>query len=158
MPTRLIVTAVLCLVCLISAREAGAQTTTALFFDSQPGDWIGQGLRRTWLSGELTFSMQSSPLGATIHADNFASAGSTWWDVSFAAPNGARLTPGTYEDATNFYVRSAVRAGIRIEGSGRGCQPTGRFTVYEAVYDSGGLLTNFAADFEQHCDDGVPAL
>ena len=46
-----------------------------------------------------------------------------------------------------------------MSGLGTGCNElTGRFVVLEAVVASDGTVQRFAADFEQHCHDIVPAL
>jgi hypothetical protein len=53
--------------------------TTALFFDSQPGDYIGQGLTQTWTSAELTFSATSStPSSIVVSANGFPTAPTPW--------------------------------------------------------------------------------
>ena len=143
---------------LATCRSAEAQTT-ALYLDSEPGDFIGQGVERTWTSSELTFRvLSSSPSTFWIRGDNFSS-GSTWWDLQFAAPANSVLTPGTYEDAIRYPFQSPQMPGLDVEGSGRGCNTlTGRFIVYEIVRNAAGQVEQFAADFEQHCDDSVPAL
>lgn len=51
------------------------------------------------------------------------------------------------------------QAGLSFSGNGRGCNRlTGRFDVLEAVYGLSGQVVSFAADFEQHCEGGTPAL
>jgi len=143
---------------LATCGSAEAQTT-ALYFDSQPGDFIGQGLERTWTPADLTFRvLASSPSTIWIRADNFPS-GSVWWDLNFAAPANAVLTPGTYEDAIRYPFQSPLMPGFSVSGSGRGCNElAGRFIIYELVTNAAGEVQQFAADFEQHCEDGVPAL
>jgi hypothetical protein len=85
--------------------------------------------------------------------------GSTWWDLRFAAPAGATITPGVYEGATRWPFQSPTGPGLDVSGDGRGCNTlTGRFVVLEAVVDGLGNLAQFAADYEQHCEGGTPAL
>jgi hypothetical protein len=156
---RLAVCAFVCAVVLVRVPAAQAQpTTTALFFDSQPGDAIGQGQQRTWSEGELSFRpLFGTTSSVSVRADNFSTSGSTWWDLTFTAPAGSALVPGVYENAGRTFG-APLRPGLNVGGSGRGCNGTGRFTIYEVAFDANGTLTTLAADFEQHCDDGVPAL
>src|SRR5688572_26245412 len=85
------------------ALSAAAQTgTTALYFDSQPGDYIGQGLERTWTEPELTFSASVSTDRSRV---TIATNGPDWtfsWHLNFAAPQGTPLVPGEYEYATRY--------------------------------------------------------
>jgi hypothetical protein len=157
--TRVFLGIAVCAGVLVQATAARAQTpVTALVFDSDPGDWIGQGQERTWFENELTFrAFAGSTSRAAIRADNFSTGGSTWWDITLAAPGDASLVPGTYENATNAFSASLLPY-LSVSGSGRGCTGVGRFTIYEVAFDSSGKVTRLAADFEQHCNDGVPAL
>jgi hypothetical protein len=162
MSNRFVTFAAVCVLCaFVRVPSAGAQTTTALFFHSETGDWIGGGMgERTWFDTELTFAPLSwtTRSHVSIRADNFASGGSTWWDLTFASPEGSELAPGLYEYAADAYSKSPLRSGLNIGGSGRGCTGSGRFVVYEIAFDSAGTLVRFAADFEQHCDGRTPAL
>src|SRR5262245_12309009 len=149
-----------CVLALVGTASADAQTT-ALFFDSQPGDPIGRGLRQTWTDANLQFT-GSVPFASHVRlrADNFSLTGGTpiWWDLDFAFPASTGLAPGIYEYAGDGIFGSPLRPGLRINGSGSGCSANGRFVVYEVSTDSAGRLTSFAADFEQHCGDRIPAL
>ena len=61
-----------CLFALFAPAVAAAQTT-ALFFDSQPGDYIGRGKRQTWTEANLKFDGSVPFTGhVKIHADNFS--------------------------------------------------------------------------------------
>src|SRR5215471_7104457 len=160
MRNRFAALALFCTLGCLSVPAADAQTT-AIYFDSQPGDYIGGGVRQTWTSNDLTFKQLSSTTSSSqvaIRGDSFASGGSTWWDLYFGSPDGTVLAPGVYEYASNFFFRSRLRPGLDIGGSGRACSSAGRFIVYEIAYDVSGALVRFAADFEQHCDGKTPAL
>ena len=154
-----IVIALVAVVC-TTAVPTYAQTT-ALFFDSQPGDYIGQGQRTTWTPSELTFSAGgSSPSYVRIQADNFGVPGAVTlsWRIDLRAPEGAVLAPGMYERAARAPFRPALLAGIDVGGNGRGCNTiSGRFVIHEIAF-SGATLTALAADFEQHCEGARPAL
>jgi hypothetical protein len=128
---------------------------TLFFFNSQPGDYIGQGQRFTLTPVDGTFSASGS--SSNLAALSFAGADS--WTANFAAPGSAPLTPGVYTGAARYPFQPSNSPGMNISGAGRGCNTlTGQFTVLEAVYGTGGALQRFAADYEQHCEGGAPAL
>ena len=134
---------------------AFAQGTTALFFQSQAGDYIGAGESHTYTPVDGNFTIGSYTNG--VSGSVLGPPGSFWWYFDFAAPTGVPLTPGTYETARRYPFTSFN--GLSFSGSGRGCNTlTGRFVVLEAVYGSGGTVLQFAADFEQHCEDGDAGL
>lgn len=63
-----------------------------------------------------------------------------------------------YENATRYPFQSPTLPGLDVSGDGRGCNTlTGRFDILEISYASG-QISSFAADFEQHCEGGTPAL
>ena len=128
---------------------------TSVYVNSQTGDYVGQG-------GEAGFGVADAGFSVS-RLDNRVSialeAGAlTSWGFAFAAPPGMTLGPGVYEGAQRFPLSPAV-PGLEVEGEGRGCSTvTGRFVVFEAAYGAGGVVQSFAADFEQHCEGGGPAL
>jgi hypothetical protein len=150
---------VLVLAALATATASAQAQTTALFFDSEPGDYIGQGIDRTYTpaDGTFTISTDSSNPGnwvrLTVADPNF----SFWWYAEFSAANGAPLAAGSYGSVQEY--RTARNHGLSVTGSGRGCGIVrGRFVIREIVLGPGGTVSAFAADFEQHCDDRAPGL
>jgi hypothetical protein len=124
-----------------------------LFLDSTPFDYIGQGVRKqlTGLDGNFSGTASTSVASITFQ-------GSDFWTLSFAAPAGSPLVPGTYEGAFRHPFQPAGSPGLSVSGEGRGCNTlTGRFVVH-AIEKSGTTLTRFEADFEQHCEGGTSAL
>ena len=140
---------------MLSITSQIARADTYLFFDSEPGDYIGGGLTRTFTTADGNFSVtQNYDNGVSVNFN-----GSSWWYLDFAAPNNDFLVPGVYEGATRFPFQSPTAPGLSISGDGRGCnQLTGRFIVHEVVYNQDNTIAVFAADFEQHCEGGIPAL
>ena len=141
--------------CLLVATASDA--ATLLTFRSQPGDYIGGGTNRTWTEADGTFNALAigADHGVTV---SFDGSGNTWWSLDFAAPDGAALEPGTYENATR-YPFHEPGPGLSVSGSGRGCNTLlGRFTILEIVFGAGGQVDSFAADLEQHCEGGPAAL
>lgn len=132
-----------------------ANAASLLYMNSEPGDYIGQGQ-------EWNISDVDHTLTATKNYDNGVNVninGTTWWTLSFAAPGDVLLAPGAYENATRFPFQSPTNPGLSVSGMGRGCNTlTGRFVIHEVVYTQTNDIASFAADFEQHCSDGIPAL
>jgi hypothetical protein len=137
--------------------EAGVQGTTALFFDSQLGDQVGQGVgQRTITTFDGTFQAQRNSRNGVSVSIGQPPNPSPSWALEFAS--NVPLAVGSYPAAR--YWSFAPRNGMYVRGSGGGCSTdlTGRFVVLEAVYRTDGSVKRFAADFEQHCNDGVPAI
>ena len=150
--------AALCVWTVLFASVADAQTT-ALYLDSQPGDFIGQGLEELFTAADLTFAapfnFNTSVVNISARTPNF----STFWDLTFEAPVGHPLQPGVYENAAPFRFDASPSPALRVTGNGRGCNISyGRFVIHEISFDAGGNLFRFAADFEQHCEGITPAL
>jgi hypothetical protein len=134
--------------------SVNGNAATFIYFNSDPGDYIGQGQEQTLTTEDGTINGSSSYNVVHISFD-----GSTWWDLYFAAPQGEQVVTGSYENATRYPFQSPVGPGLSVSGDGRGCNTlTGRFDVLEAVYTPSGQIERFAADFEQHCEGEVPAL
>lgn len=133
-----------------------ALPATALRFVSDAGDFIGQGRTTTWTPSDGTFRVAG---GGSLVSVDFDGGSSANWSLDFSAPIGAQIAPGAFEGATRYPFESPTGPGLSISGSGRGCNTlTGRFDVLELATDANGVLTRFAADFEQHCEGKVAAL
>ena len=142
----------------LGAGLAGAAPLTSLQIDSDPGDPVGGGEKRTFdsISWQFTASLNSRG-GVTIRFFQ----DSDFWALDFAAPGDARLTPGVYRGAQRFPFHPTDVPGLSIFSTGTyGCgQADGEFEVLEFAYDdSFGAVTAFRARFEQHCDHGIAAL
>jgi len=132
------------------------------YYNSEPGDYIGQGEEVILTTDDVDFSAQLIfGNGVQFAMNNFDMGGPTiWWFAVFAPVSGMPLVEGSYEDATRWPFQDPSDPGLSIFGQGRGCnRSSGRFDVLEAVYDpSTGEVISFAVDFEQHCEFGDPAL
>jgi hypothetical protein len=151
--------AVICLLFTVtSARSAGAQTT-AVYFDSEPGDFIGLGVQQVWTPTTVGIIASASADRSRVTISLRAADVTTFWDLSFAGAEGGPIMPGVYENAIRYPFQRSFAYGLDVSGAGRGCNTLiGRFVVYEAVITSTGTVTRFAADFEQHCEGFTPAL
>lgn len=133
-----------------------SNAATFLYFNSEPGDYIGQGLKQTWTPEDGTFTATGSN---TSNVVNIHFNGTSWWYLDFAAPSGEILQPGPYENAARYPFQSPTKPGLSVDGDGRGCNElTGRFDVIEIAYTPEGKIDRFAADFEQRCDGAEAAL
>jgi len=129
-----------------------------LYYLSQPGDFLGQGRELTLTGADGTFSAPYPyPYLAYLRFDGFG--GSHTLSLTLFTSDYSNLQPGAYENAVRSGYQSAGHPGLDFGGDGRFCYIlTGRFDVLEIVRDANGLITQFAANFEQHCSGVVPAL
>lgn len=128
--------------------------TGTLHYESEPGDYIGQGETRTYTEADGKFiTFRTFDNGVNV---NFADA---WWSLSFAAPFEAELTAGFYPNAQRHPFQDDDRPGLDFSGDGRGCNTlTGEFTVSEIIWDWFKIPRRFSATLEQHCEGFEPAL
>lgn len=121
---------------------------TFLTFDSEAGDYIGQG--RSWYYSPSNTSItmsQNFGNGVSVNID-----GSEFWTVDFAAPDSAQLEVGVYDLAERFPFQSPGIAGLSLSGDGRGCnQSFGSFEVTQIERNSNNP-TALRATFEQFCE------
>lgn len=136
--------------------SATSNAATFLYFNSEPGDYIGQGIEQTWTTDDGVFTVTGNA-SSNVVSINFN--GTSWWYLNFAAPKDQTLQPGHYEDASRYPFQSPTLPGLSVYGDGRGCNTSiGRFNILEISYSAEGEVDRFAADFEQHCEDAEPAL
>ena len=141
-----------------AAAQVPATGPWTLTFQSQAGDWVGQGETKTYtdLQLENIFTIGSSTNGGVgsrprqrVHllvGLQFQHAGRRSTDDRDVHETARRNPFSSFN-------------GLSFTGSGRGCNTVaGRFVVLEATFGSGGTVLSFAADFEQHCDNDNPAL
>lgn len=139
---------------LIGSVVPAAAQTFLLVMDSEPGDYVGGGVLRSYTPADGTFQVvQNAWGGISVHV-----VGATfWWRVNLSAPGEARITPGLYSSATRYPFSPFI--GLAVSGSEGGCNRlTGRYLVREVDYTSGGALVRVAVDIEQHCEDADAAL
>jgi len=150
----------LCLLGAVSMSLPAAASTTALYFNGTQGSYVSGG-QETLITPSSddgwNFSVPNSADKSLINAglDNFgtnpASGNTTWWDISFKAPEGSQIEVGSYELASRYPFQGPAQPGFDFSGDGRGSnQLTAQFDVLEAVYDANGDVESFAADFIQY--------
>lgn len=127
---------------------------TVLSMYGQPGDYISPGLFLATLADGAFTAAKNYDNGVSVTLNNGDA-----WELDFAAPNHVTLTPGTYLNAQRFPFQAPGTPGLSVYGAGRGCNTvTGQFVVNKATYGSTGAVEQFSADFQQHCEGGIPAL
>jgi hypothetical protein len=138
----------------LSTDNVAGTTRSALLIDSDPTDFVGGGVRRTWDLTDGIFTVRM--MGETLLAE-FGGNGDSW-RLSFAPPSGQTLGVGVYENALRYPFQGPSTPGLEISGNSHGCnQLIGRFVVREFVRN-GGHVERFSVDFEQHCEQGLAAL
>ncbi len=161
MPTRTSLALHLCAMLTVLAAlatPAGAQITVPsqalVFIDSETGDFVGGGETATFTQSSATLSVSRL---STNGIQVIVEAPGVSWRLTFEAPLGTTIAPGTYATARRAFFTPFV--GLDISGNSRGCNElTGRFIVYVVEYASDGSVSRFAADAEQHCEDQTPGL
>ena len=133
---------------------AMAETAT-LHYESEPGDYIGQGETRTYTEQDGIFRIfRTFGNGVEVNFQN-----GEWWYLNFEAPFANELDAGYYPNAQRWPFQDEDKPGLDFSGDGRGCNTlTGEFTVNEAVFDWFGVPRKFSATLEQHCEGADPAL
>lgn len=136
------------------AADAAAVDSGSLTMTSDPGDFVGGGVPHS-------YSTQAGDVFSTSGGDSaitafVSAANGDFWFLSFAAPTGQVLAPGTFSGAIRFATSAAP--GLDVEGIGRGCNTvTGSFTVTDLTIVQGFIQT-FDVTFEQHCEGAAAAL
>src|SRR5690242_16877685 len=109
------VSLVLAALVLMAAAPAGAQTT-AFFFDSGPGDFVGGGGQGTYSAADASFTADGS--GNRVSIAMSPADESFPWSLEFVAAKGAPLHIGSYRDARR--ALNAAGNGLEVT-SRRGC-------------------------------------
>jgi uncharacterized repeat protein (TIGR01451 family) len=119
-------------------------------FDSDAGDFVGQGMDRVYdqANARLNFNVSGAWLDLQVFGDKA-------WSGSFRLPAGlTQFQAGTYLDLGSI---SSPSGGLSWTGDGRGCSSqTGWVIVDQAVY-SGAVPVLIDLRFEQRCDGSTAA-
>ena len=132
---------------------ASAHGLTMLYFESEPGSFVGQG--ETWRvtpeDGYEFRILNTYGNGINIFVDNFATAPSADehnWTLQLFPITGDTLVVGEYANAERF--ASPTNPGMDFYGDGRGYNETeGFYEILEIEFDGDGKVTKLAADFTQ---------
>ena len=125
-----------------------------LTLTSDAGDYVGQGISKTYDASTSTFGLQA--YGASGINYTVSGLGDNWQAI-ITPPTGGQLTKGvTYATSR---MADANNAGLDFFGDGRGCNTsTGSLTINNILRDANGNVTGLNATFVQHCEGATPAL
>ena len=131
-----------------------AAPRTLLFWNSAPGDYIGDGRSEIYNGTNSVWTV--TPIGdgngVQLKIDSIDDSGWSFWTLQFKARSGSVLGPGVYHDATRDPL-ATTKPGMDVFGNHRGCgQVRGTFVVHELTRDATGGVTSLAVDFEQRCE------
>lgn len=156
------------MVAILMATRTSEAAWARFTFNSQPGDFIGQGQVRNiiydTMQGQeiyvgVSFRLPTGePTMVDFVLDPFNPA--TNASLTFATRRlGIALQPGFYPNAQRARFEGAERPGLAVGYQNRACNMlTGNFTISEVVLALDGSIDRFAASFEQHCEGATPAL
>ena len=142
-------------------------SVTALSIDAEPGESIARGksfvIRDTDASKVEAHGNWDGDGVSVVFSAPFAppledAAGDQTWIVSFSAPRGETLKPGTYTGAVHSNDRKAGEPGIGVSGHGSGCIPiTGAFTIHEISFTDIGV-ESLSVTFRHRCGGEAGSL
>ncbi|RKR92204.1 hypothetical protein BDK92_6638 [Micromonospora pisi] len=132
-----------------TSAQAAPTSVTSYSFASEAGDYIGSGQTRAYQAPSADIQLS----GTAGHVTMRVEAGSEWWRVELAAPNGDVLRPGRYLDAERAAFRTGRSPGLDVSGTGRGCnQVYGNFWIDQIGVAADGTVTMLDARFIQQCE------
>lgn len=121
------------------------------YFQSEAGDFVGQGQTHLYTSQDAGFVMVTS--GSQLNVD--VEGDQRWGGYFIPMVPLAQLQVGYYG---NLAAANPAKGLLNWHSDGRGCgKPTGWFVVDDVSYASGSL-TSIDVRFEQHCDGATPVL
>src|SRR5690606_28682822 len=132
-----------------------------LSYRSDLGDYVGQGLTRTYQLAPGSWQYYAEPAdGGGVWRVWMAMAGSDWsWELNLAAPSQQALRERNYPGAARFPFQDVGQPGLDFSGNGRGCNKlAGGFTVDELVLKNDSTIGLLHARFTQHCEGASAAL
>jgi hypothetical protein len=138
----------------------GAVTASGsyLYYESPPGDYIGQGDTFLATGPDWAFTPAWNGNHVAIHATHTGFPGD-WWTLDLSGRyNQSSLTRGLYDDVRRYPFNNPATGGLDLSGDGRGCNElAGSFAVDEISWDPAGLAS-ISARFVQRCELTGPPL
>jgi hypothetical protein len=139
-----------------SLPPAAATNGIVITMFSDPGDYIGAGLRQEFDKTNASFSGTVSAAGISLSVSGGTSSSS--WSFDIDPPPGARFHVGYYPKVQRAPFREAGYAGLDITGDGRGCNTDSGAIEVRDMALSGSTIVRLDVLYEQHCEGGTPAL
>lgn len=122
-------------------------------FDSDPGDWVGQG-------NTYSYTAESSSIIAQargVRLDVFVAGGEGWIGNMSIPQSLGRLQPGTYQWLTRIDFSDPAKGGIYWSSDSRGCNESLGSITIDTVRYVADTLDAIDLRFLHYCDGG-PAL
>lgn len=121
-------------------------------YESDAGDWVGQGKSVSHTGATSTFRLSDSYGGGV----SFGVEGKReYWTAEFRPPTGERLTAGRTYQVTG----AEGGAGLEVYGNGRACgNATGEFTVDRLHFTEEGKVTGLSVRYRQVCGGGMAGM
>lgn len=145
-----------------ASTPSATQPVSSFTYSSQAGDYIGQGVTKTFAAPQSTFQVSGDKkqLRVTILSGSSFSSSSDWWDIELAAPVGDQLRPGIFVEAERSPFRTGRSPGLEVSGNHRGCNRVyGSFAISQIGYDANNQVNMLDASFQQQCENtSAPAL
>jgi len=129
------------------------ETGDYLYYESSPGDYIGQGQTRLYTASNATITGSESSGVVRLRVTQIP------WDVFATGPDAqTQLLPGLYDELGRHPFHNPTEGGLSMYGDGRGCNELeGAFAVDEIGYDAQGIVS-FSIRFVQRCEITGPPL
>ncbi len=131
------------------------EADTSFHYDSDPGEYVGQGESHTYDLSNADFIVEGSH--HHMYAQIFGDDGETW-NVYMFPTAGDIFAPGLVFPSTE---RGPGRgsAALDVDGDSRGCNTsTGSYEIHAIRDDDFGNLLSCNASFVLHCEGLQPAL
>jgi hypothetical protein len=142
--------------------DANLPTTQFLSFQSDVGDYIGEGQSRMYArhAGQWRAVRHTQPGGSHIvigFTDEIPDGERL--ALTLAAPLGQQIGVGTYTGAVRWPFNTVSKPGLEFARNARGCNTiAGEFSITALRMASDTLISHLAATFVQHCEEVTPAL
>ena len=125
-----------------------------VYLQSDGGDYVGRGATYLYTQASAVLEMNVSGNQLTVGVRGNENWGGFFQGLSAVAT----LPPGYYGGVQRWPFHNPVKGGLDWGGEGRGCNELSGWFSIDSITISGGEITSLDLRFEQHCENGPPAL
>ena len=125
-----------------------------VYLQSDGGDSVGKG-------GTYLYTQASAVLGVNVAGNQLrvtVTGDERWGGVFQGLDAVATLPPGYYGGVQRWPFHNPVKGGLDWSGGGAGCNELSGWFSIDSITFSGGEISSLDLRFEQHCENGPPAL
>jgi hypothetical protein len=143
----------------MEAQEETNDRITALFIiSSNSRDFVGQGREKAYYPEDGTFTISQIWYDGAIGINFHSTKKGEWWSLRFGGANEEEPRIGLFTNAKR-HPFSDASPGFDVDSDHRGCNRlSGQFEILELEYNDAGVVTAFAANFVQKCEETGPPL